>query len=48
MIEILLGTGEGNAACTVWVGGDSSEGGEWKGERKCAGKQEGATKCVKS
>ena len=28
MIEILLESEEGNAACTVWVGGDSDEGGE--------------------
>lgn len=43
MIEILQETEEGNAACTVWVGGDSGEGGEResksKGERICAGKQ---------
>lgn len=42
-MEILLESEEGNASCTVWVGGDSSEGGvrESKGERICAGKQEG-------
>lgn len=33
MIEILLETGEGKRCCTVWVGGDSSEGGEGEIER---------------
>ena len=28
MIEILLESEEGNAACTAWEGGDSSEVGE--------------------
>lgn len=41
-MEILLKSEERNASCTVWVGGDSDEGGmrESKGERISAGKQE--------
>lgn len=46
MIEILQESEEGNAACTAWEGGDSSEGGDrvkvresvqesWKCDKRC-------------